>query len=251
MFAVAPEVSTNPFQHIAAANIFRLRTPAAESIAPQVKPPLPPIALTGIVDGYGELFALLEVSAANAPKMSLKLGPGESEGGVEVLRVDIKAGTVEVRISDTITNLVLNRIAPPMPAKPSAQPVTAISQNAVPSLAQPKLGRDETALVIEAERERLRQAGDPTATLMPITHLRPAGAPGTEAFLRRSTTPQRKFSWTIAKAVFAALPVPVVGARIKSVSARFNDLLSQPSPPPTFAMLRRGQREERAKSALL
>jgi hypothetical protein len=182
MFAVAPEVSTNPFQHIAAANIFRLRTPAAESIAPQVKPPLPPIALTGIVDGYGELFALLEVSAANAPKMSLKLGPGESEGGVEVLRVDIKAGTVEVRISDTITNLVLNRIAPPMPAKPSAQPVTAISQNAVPSLAQPKLGRDETALVIEAERERLRQAGDPTATLMPITHLTPAGAPGTEAF---------------------------------------------------------------------
>jgi hypothetical protein len=44
----------------------------------------------------------------------------------------------------------------------------------------PQLTRDESALIIEAERERLRQSGDPLANLMPVTHLTPSGAPGTE-----------------------------------------------------------------------
>jgi hypothetical protein len=35
--------------------------------------------------------------------------------------------------------------------------------------------RDETALIVEAERERLKQAGDPRASIMPPTHLTPAG----------------------------------------------------------------------------
>jgi hypothetical protein len=181
MFAVAPELSTNPFQHIAVANVFRLHAPPVAIKPEPVKLPLPAMALTGIVDGYNRVLALLEVSWPNQPKLSFKLGPGESEGGVEVLRVDIKAGTIEVRISDTVTNLALNRTASPTagPAKPVASP-GAISANTVPSPVQPQLGRDETALIIEAERERLRQAGDPQANLMPITHLTPSGAPGTE-----------------------------------------------------------------------
>jgi hypothetical protein len=184
LFAVAPEAS--PFQSIAVANIFRLREPEKPKPIDKPQPPLPPIGLTGIVDGYGKLFALLEVSPPNQAKMFLKLERGQREGEIEVLNLDIKAGIAEVNISGTVTNLVLNR-------NPSAPPPTAtkpsLTTGAVPAPlpSQPQLSRDESALIIEAERERLRQAGDPMANIMPITHLTPAGAPGTDGSELKST----------------------------------------------------------------
>src|SRR5947208_9460690 len=95
-FGTAPESSSNPFQNIPVANVFRLHAPVVPPTLPVPKPPLPPMALTGIFDGFSKLFAFLEVSPPNQPKIWLKLGPGESEGGVEVLTVDIKTGTVDV-----------------------------------------------------------------------------------------------------------------------------------------------------------
>lgn len=194
VYGITPDLSANPFQNITLANVFRLQPPPAEP-APPVKPnpPLPPIALTGIRDGYGKMQALIQVVLPAVPPNPAKttyltLAQGERDGEIQVLKIDVKAGTVEVKLFGTVTNLCLNSNAPTAPAPVPLRNPNLAAPLPDPTASQPisqpisQLNRDEYALVIEAERERLRQAGEPTANLMPPTHLTPAGAPGTEVF---------------------------------------------------------------------
>src|SRR5206468_253998 len=155
------------------------------------------------------------------PKKSFyTLAEGDQQDEVKVLKIDDKAGSVEVSLMGTVTNLTFSAKMPPAapPGAPPGQPNPGIPppmstginpatgapggfQRTLPgrpirsnnpaeggvapqgsaASGQPQtqsiaesLNRDETALVIEAERERLRQSGDPLANLMPITHLTPS-----------------------------------------------------------------------------
>src|ERR1043166_4619715 len=177
-----PATPTNPFGNIATANVFRLRQPPEPERIKIPDPPLPQVILTGIFDGFDKVRVLLEVTPPNQPKIFLTLYPGQQEGKIEVLKADVKAGTVEAKVSGIVTHLVLNRNTPQPAVAATSRPPAGVAPTPVPlSPAPPQLNRDQSALIIEAERERLRQAGDPMANLMPITHLTPAGAPGTEA----------------------------------------------------------------------
>jgi hypothetical protein len=141
--------------------------------------------LTGVLDGWGKLLAFLELGAPPAPPNPAKtsflmLSPGESESGVEIVSVNVKAGTASVKVMNIVTNLTLNNKVPPagMPVQPAA--TYRQLPSLPPSLPAAGLSHDQNALVIEAERERLRQAGDMRANLMPVTHLTPTGVPGNE-----------------------------------------------------------------------
>jgi hypothetical protein len=175
--ALAPDIAANPFQNIVLANVFRLREPPLPIKPVAAKLPLPPLKLTGIL-GFGKTRALLE--GWLPAKQFFSLAQGERDGDIEVLRIDQKTGSVEVRIFGTVTNLSFERNGVGMPNPAAAGAVTTPLPAVTPSQPGPQLSRDEYAFVIEAERERLKQAGDPTANLMPPTHLTPAGAPGTE-----------------------------------------------------------------------
>jgi hypothetical protein len=180
--------SANPYQGIPRANVFGLHDPPKAVVPPLPPTPLPPMKLTGVLDGWGKLVACLELGVPPAPPNPAKtsfltLSPGESADGVEVLIVNAKAGTAQVRVMNVVTNLTLNNNVPPTPATP-AQPAPVLNRQLPPLPAgSPAAGlsRDQNALVIEAERERLHQAGDLRANLMPVTHLTPTGAPGTES----------------------------------------------------------------------
>jgi hypothetical protein len=183
----AADPSANPFQGIPRANVFGLHEPPGPIATPPPPIPLPPMKLTGVLDGWGKLVACLEVGVPPAPPNPAKtsfltLSPGESADGVEVLIVNAKAGTAQVKVMNVVTNLTLNSNVPPAPAT-SARPAPALNRQ-LPRLPSGSpaagLSRDQNALVIEAERERLHQADDLRANLMPVTHLTPTGAPGTE-----------------------------------------------------------------------
>lgn len=188
-YGTNPGPSENPFQIIARANLFRLHDPPLPVQPDPVKTALPPMKLTGIIHGFGKLLAFLEVglppTAPSAAKISfLTLSPGESSGEIEVLNVNVEAGSAQVKTFGVVTNLYLVSNVPQFPPSLPRHPPTATAAAPLspPSASSPVTGlnRDDAALVIEAERERLRLAGDPRANLMPPTHLTPAGAPGTE-----------------------------------------------------------------------
>jgi len=227
--AVADAITAdNPFQSIVDRNVFGLKAPPPPPAPPEPpKPPLPPIALTGIMTGIGKKRALLEgVMPAKPPEPSKKsfytLAEGEQQDEVRVLKIDEKAGSVEINLMGTVTNLTFAAKMPPsapQPGAPPGQPIPGIPspvntgvnpamapggfnrslpgrplrvnpdggvaptsglpgaasygqpQASAQTQAQPQFSRDESALIIEAERQRLKEAGDPLANLMPVTHL--------------------------------------------------------------------------------
>src|SRR5947207_5105090 len=125
----------NPFQSIVDRNVFGLKPPPPPATPPPPPPPpLPPIALTGIMTGIGKKRALLEaVMPAKPPEQPKKsfytLSEGEQEGDIKVLKIDDKAGAVEVNLLGTVTNLTFaSRMPPsaPPPAAPPGQPVPGI-----------------------------------------------------------------------------------------------------------------------------
>ena len=186
-FGAAADSSAKPFDGIPRANVFGLHDPPIPVGPPPPQIPLPPMKLTGILEGWGKLLAFLELGAPPVPPnpaktLFLTLSPGESESGLEVLSVNLKAGTASVRVMNIVTNLTLNNNLPPAAPTPP-QPAPTLNRQFAPLSSGPPaagLSRDQNALVIEAERERLRQSGDIRANLMPVTHLTPTGAPGNE-----------------------------------------------------------------------
>src|SRR5437016_1773545 len=122
----------NPFQSIVDRNVFGLKPPPAPPAPPEPpKPPLPPIALTGIMTGIGRKNrALLEgVMPAKPPDQPKKsyytLSEGEQDGEVKVLKIDANAGSVEISLMGTVTNLTFAAKMPPAAPPPGVpgQPV--------------------------------------------------------------------------------------------------------------------------------
>lgn len=174
-YGVTPEPSANPFQHLAVSNIFRLHAPVGPIIPPPAKRALPPITVTGILDGFGKTLAFLEMSLPGNPKTYLTMKAGQHEGEIGVLSIDVKTGVVTATVFGTVTNLTLNSAnpAPAALAASSGQPRVALTTPSFPAQPLSGLNRDEAALVIEAERARLNATGDVQANLIPPTHLTP------------------------------------------------------------------------------
>jgi hypothetical protein len=100
-------------------NIFALRTPPPPdpNASKSATPPPPKILLTGITTILGEPLALLKwtppvAKGEQAKEKSFTLSVGEREDDVEVRRIDITKGMVEVDDYGVITNLTFEKDAP-------------------------------------------------------------------------------------------------------------------------------------------
>lgn len=113
-FADGVSKSDNPYKLISERNLFALRPSTA---GPSVAPPNVPsstIVLTGITTVLGEKRAFLEVTPPAKPpaptkEISCILTEGEREGTIEVLKIDAKAGSVEVSENGTVTTLTFEK----------------------------------------------------------------------------------------------------------------------------------------------
>lgn len=99
----------NPYQPIIDRNIFALKDPPpAPDPAEANKPPAPNVFLTGITTIFGNKRALIKTTPTPGPlkpgmekptEQSYVLAEGQREGDVEVLKIDEKAGTVQLRLA--------------------------------------------------------------------------------------------------------------------------------------------------------
>jgi hypothetical protein len=94
--------SGNPYQGITDRNIFGLKPPpAAPNPEDAMRVPPPKIKLTGITTILGKKQALLMVEVPAKPPQAAReesfiMTEGQREGEIEVLNIDVKAGTVKV-----------------------------------------------------------------------------------------------------------------------------------------------------------
>jgi hypothetical protein len=122
--------SADYYQQIPARNLFGLREPP--QIQPEVvKPQVPRILLSGITT-MGSKLAFLKVQAPprpgeqQQPDQSLMLTEGQREGGIEILEINEKAGTIRVNNFGTEMTIGFDKDADKVAKNPpSTQPGVA------------------------------------------------------------------------------------------------------------------------------
>jgi hypothetical protein len=103
--------NSSPYQGIVERNVFGLKPPPPPPDPESTKPPPPKIFLTGITTILGNKRALMKMTPpvtkpGEQPKeQAFTLAEGEREGGLEVLEIDEKAGTVKVNNYGTVATI--------------------------------------------------------------------------------------------------------------------------------------------------
>jgi hypothetical protein len=127
--AAGSVAKSNPYSVIAQHNVFGLIPPppptdvSAEAASP------PDIILNGIMNVFGSKYALFKLTADKGK--NYLLGEGQSDGEIELLSVDDRAGAIKVKNHGVIQTIAL--------AKPPAFTSTpaATTAGAVPTMAAP------------------------------------------------------------------------------------------------------------------
>ena len=119
-------VAANPFEVIAAHNVFRLLPFEVPRHIVQEVPPkvLPKIVVTGITDVCGHRQVLAEITEVGKPSVRPVLAEGDVFAGVEVVRIDIDKNCVRVRILGEESELKLQAERPLVVPPPA--PVLAV-----------------------------------------------------------------------------------------------------------------------------
>jgi hypothetical protein len=133
---VTTNASENPYAGITDRNVFDLKPPLAPVRPEDLKTPPPDLKLTGITSILGMKQALLKALTPARPPQQAKeefyiLTENQSEGDVEVIAIDEKAGTVKVnnhgtpQTLDFVNNGVKlpNASALPVPPGPGQAPM--------------------------------------------------------------------------------------------------------------------------------
>jgi len=113
----------NPYQPIVVRNVFSLKPKPEEKPPEPPKPPAPKITLNGITDLFGYPQALLTVQMPAKPgepakAQSFILKAGERDGELEVIQIDMAAGSVKVNNFNNEMTLTMEKDG----AKPSGAP---------------------------------------------------------------------------------------------------------------------------------
>jgi hypothetical protein len=119
-FAVLAVTSENPYQAIVDRNVFSLKAPPPPAPTTPPAPPAPKVTLNGITDIFGYRQALLTAQISAKPgepakTQSFILQEDERQGDLQVLKIDLVAGTVKIINSGTEMTLTMEKDA----AKPS------------------------------------------------------------------------------------------------------------------------------------
>ena len=97
----------NSYRDIVGHHSFDLK-PAPAAAAQEAQTPPPEIILNGIMTAFGDRSALFKVEPPQAAgRQFYFLSEGERAGGIELLSVDVKAGTIKVRNHDVIQVIAL------------------------------------------------------------------------------------------------------------------------------------------------
>jgi hypothetical protein len=136
MKPVTTNASENPYAGITDRNVFDLKPPLAPVRPEDLKTPPPDLKLTGITSILGMKQALLKAQIPARPPQQAKeefyiLTEKQSEGDVEVIAIDEKAGTVKVnnhgtpQTLDFVNNGVKlpNAASLPVPPGPGQAPM--------------------------------------------------------------------------------------------------------------------------------
>jgi hypothetical protein len=99
---VTADAAENPYAGITDRNVFDLKPPPAPVRPEDLKTPPPDLKLTGITSILGMKQALLKAQIPARPPQQAKeefyiLTENQSEGDIEVIAIDEKAGTVKVK----------------------------------------------------------------------------------------------------------------------------------------------------------
>jgi hypothetical protein len=137
----------SPYQGIVERNVFGLKPPPPPPNPEDNKPPPPKIMLTGITTILGNKRALLKFTPPPKPgdpakEQAYTLAEGEREGGLEVLEIDEKAGTVKVNNYGTVATLDFetNGIKTPTAAAPPGVPPPIRPGMPMPGAGVPGMG---------------------------------------------------------------------------------------------------------------
>ena len=97
LLALIVEAATDDFSTIPKRNAFGLLPPKPEQKPSEVKPDLPRVSLQGVTTLFDSRQALLKIQSKaklTAPEVYCILGERQELDGVQVLRIDMKSGTV-------------------------------------------------------------------------------------------------------------------------------------------------------------
>jgi hypothetical protein len=131
--AIPARAARNPYENVTERNLFGLKPPPAPPSPDELKAPPPDIKLTGITTILGNKRALLKTQTPARPPQPAKeesyiLTEGQSEGDIEVIAIDDKAGVVKVnnhgkvQVLDFASNGV----------KPGGAPASTVFNGGVP-----------------------------------------------------------------------------------------------------------------------
>jgi hypothetical protein len=145
-FAVSQD---NPYQTVVERNVFCLKPAPPPAPDPSsIKPPAPPVKLTGIFELRGIKHALMKTTPPGtkpgdaSKEQSYILSEGEREGDLEVLKINEIAGIVTVNEFGTVTNItfdtnVTHTASAPAPGGPAGgglRPNGAIPPPSMPGM---------------------------------------------------------------------------------------------------------------------
>jgi hypothetical protein len=101
-------VKDNPYSSIVGRNCFDLRQMISQPANQQPEGrPIPQIRLTGVTNLGGRNKALLEITAPGKPTTRAILSEGERRDAIEVLRINVIAGNVQLLVAGIETVVAL------------------------------------------------------------------------------------------------------------------------------------------------
>jgi hypothetical protein len=173
--AQALEVRQSPYDKIAERNLFQLGAVIAEPQTPLLPPkPLRKVTLTGITTILGKRLAFITIEGTKSqPAESVIISEGAAVDGIEMKEIDEKAGVVRVLNDSKLQILNFE------PVKPSGREPVQIQVTfpAPTASVKAKFGAamtpEEQTALIELQRIKFQQEGNPIHAILPPMDLNP------------------------------------------------------------------------------
>lgn len=169
--AFASDIPSTPFREIANRNSFGLKPPVERWESPPPVSPLPKIRLAGITTILGRKIAFLIITGSEPGGLRecLVLGQGERQHEIEITDIDERAGIVKVSNGGEKQTLNFyhadDNTSNRLPVSVSSTPNSSVTPD--------WLSPEEQIILMEAQRVKAIQDGDPIAKILPSKELMP------------------------------------------------------------------------------
>jgi hypothetical protein len=171
--ASALEAQQSPYNKIAGRNVFQLHAPVVVNVeGPPKTSPLRKATLTGITTILERQVAFITIEGTKSqPAEAVMIGKGQAVNGIEVKVIDEKAGAVRILNDGKLQ--ILNFEPATASGLQSDQGLRAAPLPSFPARARSEaaMTSEEQTALIELQRVKLEQEGNPIHALLPPTEL--------------------------------------------------------------------------------